>query len=138
MPLGGDDGPNDDAESAVPVRRGVGIDPFLCPIVGELNPFMLIDELEDGISNASCSAFVAFRMCTVFATSVIVDDTWLAAASSKLTGDIPALVAWVFVAVTRLLSVASARSRRTRNASVSTSDRSRRGLRSKVRMSSTM
>jgi uncharacterized membrane protein (DUF441 family) len=62
--------------------------------------------------NSSCSACVAFRMKTIFAISVTVEETWLAAASSKLTGDMPELVACVLVATTKLLKVASARSLR--------------------------
>jgi hypothetical protein len=38
---------------------------------------------------SSCSAFVALRIHTVLPISVIGVETWLAAASSKLTGDIP-------------------------------------------------
>ena len=77
-------------------------------------------------------------MRTVLPISVTVAETWLAAASSRLTGDIPELVACVFVAVVRLLSVASARSRSACKASRLTSARSRVGRRSKVRTSSTI
>lgn len=86
----------------------------------------------------SCSALVALRMQTVLPMSVTVRETWLAAASSRLTGDMPALVAWVFTAATKLLSVASARSRRACRDSISTSARSRAGRRSKARTSSTI
>ena len=58
--------------------------------------------------------------------SVTVEETWLAAASSRLTGDIPELVACVFEAATRVLSVASRRSRSTRSESMSKSRRARR------------
>lgn len=86
----------------------------------------------------SCSAFVALRMQIVLPISVTVYETWLAAASSRLTGAMPALVACVFAAVTKLLSVASARSRRACRASRLTSARSRAGWRSKTRTSSTI
>jgi hypothetical protein len=46
---------------------------------------------------------VAFRIKITFPISVMVVETWLAAASNKLTGDIPELVACPFEAVTRLL-----------------------------------
>ena len=85
----------------------------------------------------SCSALVALRMQIVLPISVTVSDTWLAAASRRLTGDIPALVACVLAAATRLLRVASARSRRACKLSISTSARSRVGRRSKARTSST-
>lgn len=68
----------------------------------------------------------------------MVADTWLAAASKRLTGDIPELVACVLDAATKLLSVASARSRSDRRASRSTSERSRWGRRSNDRTSSIM
>ena len=84
--------------------------------------------------NCSCSVGVALLMKEAFAISVIVDDTWLAAASRRLTGDIPAPVAWLFVATTRLLRVASARSLRDRRMSRLTS--SDRGLRSNCLRSS--
>ena len=89
-------------------------------------------------ANRSCSAFVALRMQTVLPISVTVSETWLAAASSRLTGDMPAPVACVFAAATRLLSVASARSRRACSASKLTSARSREGRRSNARTSSTI
>lgn len=68
----------------------------------------------------------------------MVADTWLAAASKRLTGDIPELVACVLVAATKLLRVASARSRSDRRVSRSTSDRSRCARRSNDRRSSIM
>ena len=84
--------------------------------------------------NWSCSAELALLMKPTFAISVIV-NTWLAAASRRLTGDIPAPVAWLLVATTRLLRVASARSFRERSTSRSTSpgrDRRSNYLRSLV------
>jgi hypothetical protein len=45
-------------------------------------------------------------MHTVLPISVAVADRWLAAASRRLTGDIPELVACISEAVTRLLRVA--------------------------------
>lgn len=132
----------------VPVRRGDVIEPLLPRVRlssidpernGEVKPLADIGVVAGiEVSNCSCSALEALRMCTVFAISVIVDETWLAAASRRLTGDIPAPVACVLVAAIRLLNVASARSRRTRSASWSTSERSRLGRRSKVRTSSMM
>lgn len=77
-------------------------------------------------------------MHNVLPSSVMVAETWLAAASKRLTGDIPELVACVLEAATRLLRVASALSRNDRRASGSTSARSLVGLRSKVRTSSIM
>ena len=87
-------------------------------------------------ANCSCSCFVARRMSTVRASSVTVADTWLAAASSKLTGDMPELDACVLTAATRLLSVASKRSDKALSVSGSTSERSRELRRSKARLSS--
>jgi hypothetical protein len=84
------------------------------------NPFVA-DELGGGEvaegANSSCSALVALRKQTVLPISVTVADTWLAAASNKLTGDIPKLVACVLEAVTRLLRVASALSLKDLNTS---------------------
>jgi hypothetical protein len=48
-------------------------------------------------------------MSTVLPSSVTTALTWLAAASSRLTGDRPALVACVLAAATRFSTVASAR-----------------------------
>jgi hypothetical protein len=89
-------------------------------------------------AKSSCSVLVAFRTHTVLPISVTVAETWLAAASSRLTGDIPKLVACVFEAVTRLLRVASARSLNDLITSMSTSDRSLIGRRSNRRTSSIM
>jgi hypothetical protein len=102
------------------------------------NPFVALVEGDAYAAAASCSARDAFRMHTVRAISVIVTATWLAAASRRETGDMPALVACVLLAATRLLRVASARSRRAASWSTSTSERSRAGRPSKARTSSTM
>lgn len=67
-----------------------------------------------GTENSSCSARVAFRMQMILEISVTVIETWLAAASRRLTGDIPELTACVLVATTRFERVASRRSRRER------------------------
>jgi hypothetical protein len=75
------------------------------------------------VENSSCSACVAFRMKISLDISVMVADTWLAAASRRLTGDMPELVACVLVAATRFDSVSSRRSRRDRRWSISTSMR---------------
>ena len=71
-------------------------------------------EASGGTMKSSCSARVAFRMQMILEISVIVAETWLAAASRRLTGDIPELTACVFVATTRFERVASRRSRRER------------------------
>jgi hypothetical protein len=39
--------------------------------------------------NASCSARVALRMQTILEISVTIVETWLAAVSRRLTGDVP-------------------------------------------------
>ena len=64
---------------------------------------------EDG-ANRSCSVLVARRRRTTRSSSVTAAETWLAAASSKLTGERPKLVACVLEAATRFDSVASTRS----------------------------
>ena len=79
------------------------------------------NELEDMDLWWSSSAFVDLRMRTILPMSVTAADRWLAAASRRLTGDIPMLVACVLVAVTRFPSVASVRSLRACNPSGSES-----------------
>ncbi len=67
---------------------------------------------EDG-ANRSCSVLVARRRRTTRSSSVTAAETWLAAASSKLTGERPKLVACVLEAATRFDSVASTHSSKT-------------------------
>ena len=71
-------------------------------------------EGSEGTENSSCSARVALRMQIILEMSVTVAETRLAAASRRLTGDIPELMACVLVAATRFERVASRRSRRER------------------------
>lgn len=77
-------------------------------------------EVSGGTVNSSCSARVALRMQMILEISVTVAETWLAAASRRLTGDIPELKACVLVATTRFERVASRRSREERRWSTST------------------
>ena len=66
-------------------------DSSICLREGD-HPPLLGEETDVGM-NCSCSFFDAFRNPTIFPISVTVVATWLAAASKRLTGDSPALVA---------------------------------------------
>ena len=57
-------------------------------------------EGSEGTGDSFCSAHVALRMQMVLEMSVMVAEIWLAAASRRLMGNIPELMACVLVAAT--------------------------------------
>lgn len=145
LPCGGE-GKSEYRLSPIPKLRTLALlPPRKCIVLSSLTDRKAGEKLppgeeldRGGSTNWSCSALVALRTQSVLPISVTVEDTWLAAASNKLTGDMPLLVACVLEAVTRLLNVASMRSCKAWSVSVSISLRSLRDLRSNILISSTI